>query len=126
MLELTMALYRKHRSEWEKLPGHQLRTKGAKSHSKESNAEQSHRTPAGQPTSLEIKPATKRKRIEELEEHPGEGVKGFSSGLTTVIKKKSKAGVDSQWWTTLNESRAMEPTGGGPKGGSKGGIRIKF
>ena len=119
----TMALWRKHRAEWEKSQRPMIKNKG------KSKAKADQSLSDEEEEGLEIKPKaqSRKRRIEELEEHPGAGVKGYSSGLSTIIKRRNSSGSKvgtkkADWWSTyepepasLTESRAT---------GSKGSIQL--
>ena len=111
-----MALFRKHKNEWEKsqrpLNSTKPKPKEHTTSSASGNIEES--------LDLEIKPTKKkRKRIEDVEAHPGAGVKGVSSGLSTIVKRREgrKPGSKSSkpWWKTLADVSPM-PVGAAPKG----------
>ena len=118
-----MALWRKHKDEWEKSQ-RPIFKKSSKSKSKAG-----HVSSDEEEEGLEIKPnsnKSKKRKIDELEEYPGAGVKGYSSGLSTIIKRRDSDGAKSgskkaDWWSTLPERTASKLS---RKEGSKGGIRL--
>jgi RNA exonuclease 4 len=119
-----MALYKKHRGEWEKSQRPIIR-KESKSKSKSKSKAGTEPVPKDEEEEgLEIKPKSKirskKRKIEELEEHPGAGVKGYSSGLTTVIKRRNETQTTTKaaWWSTI-EPNSNSVTGSGSKGSLK-------
>jgi len=83
-----------------------------------------------------------------MESHPGAGVKGFSSGLTTIVRRRESTGgpkgsgsgsgaqmvkkAKAAWWATIKPNTSAKTGldsggGGGSKSaGSKGSLKLQM
>lgn len=114
-----MAVYRLHRKEWDKgFRSQPLALSSSKKRKALEFKDDEHNSDDGDG------PAVKKKG-KTVEEFPGGGRKGVSSGLSTVVRRSSERTrkipshnikeTKSNWWATLNDA---------PSKGSKGSIRI--
>ena len=119
----TMAVYRLHRKDWEKgnrpipLQGGSVAIAGTKRKRDDDAAEKEEE---GNDEGVVVKPSSakekKKKKKLNIQEYPGGGRKGLSSGLSTVVRRgPGKEKEKTQWWKQL-------PTVTTP--GSKGSVRI--
>ncbi|KZS87804.1 ribonuclease H-like protein [Sistotremastrum niveocremeum HHB9708] len=120
----TIALFRLYRKQWEKISGPAPPASSA--HAKPSKPVATNADVEPEEDSLFIKPKPSKKRKHDASEksrdtYPGGGRKGISSGLSTVIKRRTSGAANSQaekskWWEGLPNS--------GPMSGGKGTLRI--
>ncbi|KAJ3761623.1 MipD protein [Lentinula raphanica] len=103
----TMAVYRLHRKEWEKVSPNPVKAAAFDTTSKNSNHAKS---------DIEKEDSKEKRKVENL--NPPGGRKGVSSGLSTIVRRGRGSNVPerrSQWWKKLGNSGSSD---------SKGSIRI--
>jgi hypothetical protein len=113
-----MALYKKHREEWEKSQRPIIRKESKLKLKSKAGTDAVDKEEEGLEIKPKLKMRSKKRKIEELEEHSGAGVKGYSSGLTTVIKRRddTKTTTKAAWWTTIEANPSKSVTGSGSRG----------